>query len=84
MTAHDAAAPPPASGRHVVTLEGPDARVLTEYATRAEAVLGIEQEVDQWRAAGAMIEGDLSSGYVVRWRQRGQQVSIRLTLGQVQ
>ena len=84
MTAHDAAAPPPASGRYVVTLEGPDTRVLTEYATRAEAVLAIEQEVDHWRDAGATITGDLSSGYVACWRRRGQHVSLSLTLGQVQ
>ena len=84
MTTHDAPAPPPEGGRYVVTLEGPDTRLLTEYATRAEAVLAIEQEVDRLQAAGATIAGDLASGYVARWRQRGQHVSLRITLGQVQ
>ena len=78
------AVPPPAPGRYVVILEGPDTRLLTEYATRAEAVLAIKQEVDQWQAAGATIAGDLSSGYVACWRRRGQHVSLSLTLGQVQ
>ncbi len=84
MTAHNAAAPPPASGRYVVTLEGPDTRVLTEYATRAEAVLAIEGQVDRLQAAGATIAGDLASGYVARWWERGHAVSMRITLGEVQ
>ena len=84
MTAHDAAAPPPASGRYVVILEGPDTRLLTEYATRAEAVLAIEQELARLDVIGATIAGDLASGYVARWWKRGQVVSMRITLGQVQ
>ena len=72
------------AGGYVVTLEGPDTRLLTEYATRAEAVLAIKQEVEEWRAAGATVTGDLSSGYVAHWRQGEQQVSLRITLGQVQ
>ncbi len=68
----------------VVILEGPDTRLVTTYATRAEAILAIEGEVDRLQAAGATIEGDLTSGYVARWQERGQPVSLRLTLGQVQ
>ena len=84
MTAHDATAPSPTGGRYVVTVEGPDTRVVTEYATHAEAVLAIEYEIDALQVAGATIAGDLSSGYVARWRQLGQDVSRRITLGQVQ
>ena len=84
MTANDDAAPSPAGGRYVVTLEGPDTRLLTEYATRAEAVLAIEREVDALQATGATVAGDLSSGYVARWWERGQLVSLRITLGQRQ
>ncbi len=64
----------------VVILEGPDTRLVTEYATRAAAILAIEGEVDRLQAAGATIEGDLASGYVARWQERGQPVSMRLVL----
>jgi len=66
--------------RYTVTLEGPDTRLVTEYATRAEAVLAIEGEVGQLQAAGATIEGDLTSGYTARWVEDGLPVSLRLTL----
>ncbi len=72
--------PAPLSQRHVVIAEGPDTRLVTEYATRAEAVLAIEHEVERLQAAGATVEGDLSSGYVARWQEHGQVVSMRLTL----
>ena len=64
----------------VVILEGPDTRLVAEYATRAEAILAMEGEVDRLQAAGATIEGDLSSGYVARWQEHGQPVSMRLVL----
>ncbi len=65
---------------HLVIAEGPDTRLVTEYASRAHAVLAIEQEVERLQAAGATIEGDLSSGYTARWEERGWPVSLRLTL----
>ena len=74
---------PPASGRYTVTAEGPDTRLITEYATRAEAVLAIEREVERLQAAGATIEGDLSSGYVARWWEHGQPVRLHLMLAPV-
>ena len=64
----------------VVILEGPDTRLVSAYATRAEAILALEGEVDRLQAAGATIEGDLTSGYTARWQERGQPVSIRLVL----
>ena len=69
--------------RFRVIAGGPDTHVVTEYATYAEAVLTIEQEVECLQAAGATIEGDLSSGYAARWQERGHLVSMRLTLGQI-
>ena len=66
--------------RHLVIAEGPDTRLVTEYASRAQAVLAIEQEVERLQAAGATIEGDLASGYTARWEERGWPVSLRLTL----
>ncbi len=66
--------------RYAVIAEGPDTRVITEYASRAAAVLAIEHEVERLQAAGATVEGDLSSGYVARWQEHGQLVSMRLTL----
>ena len=84
MTAHDATVPPPAGGRYIVILEGPDTRLVTEYASRAAAVLAIEQEVDTLQATGATVAGDLSSGYVARWWEGGHLVSMRITLGQRQ
>ena len=71
---------PSPGSRYTVIIEGPDTRLVTEYATRAEAVLAIEGEVDRLLAAGATIEGDLTSGYTARWAERGQPVSLRLTL----
>jgi hypothetical protein len=71
---------PSPGGRYTVILEGPDTRLVTEYATHAEAVLAIEGEVDRLQAAGATIEGDLTSGYTARWEERGQPVRLRLTL----
>ena len=65
---------------HLVIAEGPDTRLVTEYASRAQAVLAIEQEVERLQAAGATIEGDLSSGYTARWEEQGWPVSLRLTL----
>ncbi len=55
---------------------------MATYATRAAAVLVlvIEHDVDRRQAAGAIIEGDLASGYVARWQERGQPVSLRLTV----
>src|SRR5215212_6108719 len=41
---------------YVVILEGPETRLVTEYASRAEAVPAVEQEVDRLQAAGATIE----------------------------
>ncbi len=69
--------------RYAVIAEGPDTRVITEYASRAEAVLAIEHEVERLQAAGATVEGDLSSGYVARWQEHGQFVSTRLILAPV-
>ncbi len=69
--------------RYAVIAEGPDTRVITEYGSRAAAVLAIEREVERLQAAGATIEGDLSSGYVARWHEQGQRVSLRLTLAPV-
>ena len=63
-----------------VIAEGPDTRVITEYASRAAAVLAIEREVERLQATGATIEGDLSSGYLARWQAHGQRVSLRLIL----
>ncbi len=65
---------------HLVIAEGPDTRLVTEYASRAQAVLAIEQDVERLQAVGATIEGDLSSGYTARWEERGQPVSLRLVL----
>ena len=86
---HDETAANPAIRRAaavsaVVILEGPDTRLVTAYATRAEAILALEGEVDRLQAAGATIEGDLSSGYVARWQEHGQPVSMRLTLSDAQ
>ncbi len=67
----------------VVILEGPDTRLVTAYATRAEAILALEGEVDRLQAAGATIEGDLSSGYIARWQEHGQRVSMHLILAPV-
>ncbi len=69
--------------RYAVIAEEPDTRVITEYASRAAAVLAIEHEVDRLQAAGAIIEGDLSSGYLARWQEHGQRVSLRLILAPV-
>ena len=69
--------------RYAVIAEGPDTRVITEYASRAAAVLAIEREVERLQAAGATIEGDLSSGYLARWHEHGQRVSLRLILAPV-
>ena len=69
--------------RYTVIAEGPDTRVITEYASRAAAVVAIEQEVERLQAAGATIEGDLSSGYLARWQEHGQRVSMRLSLAPV-
>ncbi len=69
--------------RYAVIAEGPDTRVITEYASRAAAVLAIEHEVERLQAAGATIEGDLSSGYLARWHEHGQLVSLRLILAPV-
>ncbi len=80
MTAHGAAAQPPARGRYAVITEALDTRVVTEYATHAEAVLALEQEVDRLQADGATIEGDPTSGYTARWVEHGLPVSMRLTL----
>ena len=55
--------------------------MVTEYASRAEAVLAIQREVDTLQATGATVAGDLTSGYVARWWARGQVVSLRITLG---
>ena len=84
MTARDDAAQSPARGRYIITLEGPDTRRVTRYATRAEAVLAIEREVDTFQATGATVAGDLSSGYVARWWEGGHLASMRITLGQRQ
>ena len=69
--------------RDAVIAEGPDTRVITEDASRAAATLAIEREVDRLQAAGAAIEGDLSSGYLARWQAHGQLVSLRLILAPV-
>ncbi len=69
--------------RYAVIVEGSDTRAITEYDSRATAVLAIEREVDRLQAAGAIIEGDLSSGYLARWHEQGQRVSLRLTLAPV-
>ena len=69
--------------RYAVIAEGPDTRVITEYASRAAAVLAIEHEVEHLQAAGATIEGDLSSGYLARCHEHGQRVSLRLILAPV-
>ncbi len=74
---------PRSSGRYAVTAEGPDTRLITEYPTRAEAVLALEREIDRLQAGGATIEGDLASGYTARWEAYGQPVSLRLTLSAV-
>ncbi len=66
--------------RYAVITEGPDTRVITEDASRAAAVLAIEHEVERLQAAGATIEGDLTSGDVARWQERGQPVSLRRVL----
>ncbi len=74
---------PRAGGRFAITAEGPHTRLITEYATRAEAVLALEREIDRLQAGGATIEGDLASGYTARWEAYGQPVSLRLTLSAV-
>ncbi len=74
---------PYGAGRYAITAEGPDTRLITEYPTRAEAVLALEREVDHLQAGGATIEGDLASGYTARWAAYSQQVSVRLTLSEV-
>ncbi len=66
--------------RYAVITEGLDTRVATTYASRAEAVLALEQEIDRLQADGATIEGDLASGYTARWVEHGLPVSMRLTL----
>ncbi len=53
--------------RYAVIAEGSDTRVITEYDSRATAVLAIEREVDRLQAADATIAGDLASGYVAHW-----------------
>ena len=84
MTAKDDAPQSPAGSCYVVILEGPDTCRLTEYARRAEAVWAIEHEVGPMRTAGATIAGDLASGSVARWWERGHRVSLRIALGHVQ
>ncbi len=74
---------PRGGGRYAITAEGPDTRLITEYATRAAAVLALEREIDRLQAGGATIEGDLASGYTARWEAYGQPVSLRLTLSEV-
>ncbi len=74
---------PRGDGRYAITAEGPDTRLITEYSTRAEAVLALEREIDRLQAGGATIEGDLASGYTARWEAYGQPVSLRLTLSAV-
>ncbi len=74
---------PHGGGRYAITAEGPDTRLITEYATRAEAVLALEREIDRLQAGGATIEGDLASGYTARWEAYGQRVNLRLTLSVV-
>ena len=69
--------------RYAVVTEGLATRVVTTCASRAEAVLALEQEVDRLQADGATIEGDLASGYTARWAAYGQQVSMRLMLSEV-
>ncbi len=54
------------------------------YSTRAAAERALQQYLAYLQAAGATIEGDLTSGYVARWQDRGHLVSMRLTIGQVQ
>ena len=74
---------PRAGGRYAITAEGPDTRLITEYATHAAAVLALEREIDRLQAGGATIEGDLASGYTARWEAYGQRVSLRLMLSAV-
>ncbi len=61
--------------------QGNDAQV---YPTRDAAETALQQYLIYLQAAGAIIEGDQSRGYIVRWQDRGQVVSMRITLGQVQ
>ena len=74
---------PRGGGRYAITAEGPDTRLITEYPSRAAAVLALEREIDRLQAGGATIEGDLASGYTARWEAYGQRVSLRLTLSAV-
>ncbi len=74
---------PRSSGHYAVTAEGSDTRLVTEYSSRAAAVLALEREIDRLQAGGAIIEGDLASGYTARWEAYGQPVRLRLTLSEV-
>ena len=37
---------PRGGGRYAITAEGPDTRLITEYPSRAAAVLALERELD--------------------------------------
>ena len=74
---------PRGDGRYAITAEGPDTRLVTEYSSRAAAVLALEREIDRLQVGGATIEGDLASGYTARWGAYGQPVRLCLALSGV-
>ena len=77
---------PPDSGRYVVIVEGPHEPLegTAEYSSRALAETAIRQQVARLRRRGAMITGDMERGYTAVWHEADHQVSVRITLGQVQ
>ena len=70
----------------VITEEtnGPSGGTIVEYANREAAEAAIWQYLASLQVQGSAIDGDLEHGYTAwRW-ERGQLVSMRITLGQVQ
>jgi len=65
-------------------LGDPPARYTTKHPTRAAAMEAMGQSLADLRARGAIITGDPELGYTVAWREAGHELSLRITLGQVQ
>ncbi len=71
---------PATRGCHVVALEGSGLRLVSEHASRVEAMVALKQELARLEAGGATIMDTLPRGYTAQWTAYGLPVTVHLTL----